>query len=209
MALGTNFYESRIGARLYDLLMVPVERRSVGRWRRKAWKEVPPGGVGLEVGAGTGLNFPHHPPDARVVAMDRSLEMLRRARGRGSGSGVTLVVADAEALPFRDGAFDWAAETLVFCEVGEPEQGFREMARVVRPGEPLILLEHVRPSGWLGRVADWLTAVSAPLWGEHFNRRAAASVRAAGLSIERQHWLWRDGVTLLVAHSSSPHARDG
>lgn len=201
MLLGIQLYASRGGARLYDLVMAPLERRSVDDWRRKAWREVPSDGLGLEVGAGTGLNFPHHPPGARVVAMDRSLEMLRRAAGRARGSRVALVVADAHALPFRDGAFDWAAETLVFCEVAEPERGFREMARVVRRGGPLILLEHVRPSGWLGRVADWLTALTAPIWGEHFDRDAAGSVRAAGLTIEQEHWLWRDAVTLLVARS--------
>ncbi|HUE97233.1 MAG TPA: class I SAM-dependent methyltransferase, partial [Longimicrobiaceae bacterium] len=162
MLLGIQLYASRVGARLYDHVMAPLERRLVGGWRRRTWVEVPSGGLGLEVGAGTGANFEHHPTGARVIAMDRSLEMLQRAKKRRAGSSVALVVADAEALPFRDGAFDWAAETLVFCEVTDPEQGFREMARVVRPGGPLILLEHVRPAGWLGRVADALTTVMAP-----------------------------------------------
>lgn len=201
MLLGIQLYASRIGARLYDLVMAPLERRSVGSWRERTWVEVPSDGLGLEVGAGTGANFDRHPADARVIAMDRSLEMLQRAKKRPNGCGVALVVADAEALPFRDGAFDWAVETLVFCEVDQPERGFREMARVVREGGPLILLEHVRPSGWLGRVADALTVVTSPFWNEHFNRDAAESVRAAGLSVRREEWLWRDAVTLLVACS--------
>lgn len=209
MLLGIQIYASRIVARLYDRLMAPLERRAVGRWRERTWVEVPSRGLGLEVGAGTGANFDHHPAGARVIAMDRSLEMLQRARKRLDGSGVALVVADAEALPFRAGTFDWAAETLVFCEVGDPERGFREMARVVRPGGPLILLEHVRPSGWLGGVADVLTALTAPLWGEHFNRDAADSIRAAGLSILREEWLWRDTVTLLVACSPPLDPRPG
>jgi hypothetical protein len=61
------------------------------------------------------------------------------------------------------------------------------------------MLEHVRPSGWLGRAADALTAVAPPLWGEHFNRDAKADARAAGFRIQGTEWLWRNGVVLLVA----------
>lgn len=188
-------------APVYDRLTAPLERRSLARWRRRTWAEVPATGVGLEIGAGTGANFPFHPPKARVFASDLSPAMLRQAARRPERAGAPRVAADVRALPFRDGAFDWAAATLVFCEVPDPVAGLREARRVLRPGAPLTLLEHVRPSGWLGWVADAVSTVTAPLWGEHFDRRTEEHVRAAGFRVERREWLWRDAVVLLVARA--------
>lgn len=183
-------------ARIYDFLTAPFERGVLGRWRRRLWSGVPRKGVGLEVGAGTGANAAFYPAGSLVVATDLSDAMLRRARPKLPVNAV-LVAADAQALPFRHGTFDWCAETLVFCEVDDPVAGLLEVRRVLRPSAPLFMLEHVRPSGWLGQLADLLTWLLAPLLGEHFNRDAEDSARAARLATVRREWLWRDGVVLL------------
>lgn len=185
-------------APVYDRLTAPLEHRSFAGWRKRAWAQVPEAGLGLEIGAGTGANFPYYPAGARVVATDVSDRMLARARPKPERRRTPLVACSVQALPFRDGTFDWAAETLVFCEVPDPVAGLREMRRVLKPSGGLVMLEHVRPSGWLGRAADGLTAVTAPLWGEHFNRTIEAFTGAAGLRIERREWLWRDAVVLLL-----------
>ena len=195
-------------APVYDRLTAPLEHRSFTRCRRGAWAYIPEGGLGLEIGAGTGANFPYYPTGARVVATDVSDRMLAQARAKPNRNGAPLVACDVQALPFRDQTFDRAAETLVFCEVPDPVAGLRELRRVLKPSGPLVMLEHVRPSGWLGRAANALTAVTAPLWGEHFNREAEACVRAAGFMIHRREWLWRDGVVLLVAGEGEPRLPD-
>lgn len=184
-------------APIYDRLIAPLERRSFARWRTRTWGHLAGDGVGLEIGAGTGANFPYHPAGARVIASDISHPMLRQASEKSAHP--PLVACDVEAVPFADGSFDWVAETLAFCEVADPVRGLIEVRRVLRPGGLLVMLEHVRPSGWLGRLADVATTVSAPLWGEHFDRDTAASVRAAGFQIRETERLWRDGVILLVA----------
>jgi ubiquinone/menaquinone biosynthesis C-methylase UbiE len=155
----------------------------------------------LEIGAGTGANFPYYPEGARVVATDLSLRMLAAARTKQARGRMGMVSADVQALPFGDQAFDWAVATLVFCEVPNPAAGLAEVRRVLRPGGRLLLLEHVRPSGWLGIAADVATALSAPLVGEHFNRDTERTVRQAGFTIEHRASFWRNSVILLVSRS--------
>ncbi|MBA2631021.1 MAG: class I SAM-dependent methyltransferase, partial [Thermoleophilaceae bacterium] len=69
-------------AALYDLLTAPLERAALREWRRLVWGAIPSSGLGLEVGAGTGANFEYHPLGARVVAVDVSLAMLRKAQAK-------------------------------------------------------------------------------------------------------------------------------
>jgi len=101
-------------APIYDHFMLPFERGALKRWRRKLWEGVK-GGAVLEVGVGTGANLPFYPEGGAVVGLDRSVRMLRRARGRGLEMAV---LGDVEALPFGDATFDDVVSTLVFCSVG-------------------------------------------------------------------------------------------
>lgn len=186
-------------ASVYDVLTAPLERRAFAAWRRQAWDLLPAAGLGLEIGVGTGANSPYHPAGATVVAVDVSQRMLSRARRKTEAGGPLLAAADAEWLPFRDRSFGFAAATLVFCEVSDPVRGLAEVRRVLRPGAPLVLLEHVRPSGALGRLAGLATRVSAPLWGEHFDRDTAVLAAEAGFEVEEARPLWKDTVILIRA----------
>jgi SAM-dependent methyltransferase len=143
------------------------------------------GGVGrlLEIGAGTGLNFPHYPHGADGAATEPSREMLRLAQTKPRPAGIRLVQNRAEALPFADDTFDAAFATLVFCSVASPPRAFAELRRVVRAGGRVVLLEHVRPPGLLGFVFDALSFFTVRLFEDHFNRRTAEEARRAGLRI--------------------------
>jgi ubiquinone/menaquinone biosynthesis C-methylase UbiE len=173
-------------ARLYDPLMAPVEWLGLRNIRRAVVSDAE--GLVLEVGAGTGLNLPHYRWARRVMATDVDPAMLRQARAKAGRAGVpvTLLVADAHALPFRDGAFDTIVATCVCCSVPDPEAAFREFRRVLRPKGEVRLFEHVRaPSPRIARFQDRLT----PSWsriagGCHLNRDTLFSAQQAGFSAE-------------------------
>lgn len=168
---------------LYDGMMALFDALGLDRWRRWLVRDV--GGRTLEVGCGTGRNLPLYPAGVQVVGLDPSAEALQRARERAPG--LPLVRASAEALPFRDRAFDTVVSGLVFCSVRDPARGLAEVKRVLEPAGTLRMIEHVRGEGLAGRWQDFIQ----PLWtraagGCHPNRRTEATVEAAGFRISPQ-----------------------
>ncbi|MGC3999063.1 MAG: class I SAM-dependent methyltransferase [Anaeromyxobacter sp.] len=164
---------------LYDLGLAISERGPFGRWR--AWLGAGAAGRTLDLGTGTGRNLPHLPQDLRAVALDPDPRNLVRARRRGPAT--PLVRARAEALPFRDAAFDTVTCGLVLCSVDDPAAALQEVRRVLRPGGTLRLIEHVRARGAGGALQDLLQ----PAWtwvtgGCRPNRHTEAAVEAAGFA---------------------------
>jgi ubiquinone/menaquinone biosynthesis C-methylase UbiE len=167
---------------LYDLGLWAAEHGGFGRWRR--W--LPGGAAGrtLDLGTGTGRNLSWLGPGARAVALDPHPQNLAAARRRAPH--VPLVRARAEALPFRDGAFDTVLSGLVFCSVDDVPAGLAEVRRVLRPDGTFRLLEHVRSTSRLE--ARWQDLVQ-PAWtwlagGCRPNRETEQAVLAAGFEID-------------------------
>ncbi len=167
---------------LYEILCSLYEWSGLAAWRH--WLVAGARGRVLDVGSGTGRNLPLLPHDARAVALDPSLDALKRARRRAPA--VPVVGGSAEALPFRDGSFDTVLSGLVFCSVVEPARGLAEVRRVLRADGQLRMLEHVRSRvPWRARFQDLIQ----PLWtwvagGCHPNRDTEAAVERAGFRIE-------------------------
>jgi ubiquinone/menaquinone biosynthesis C-methylase UbiE len=140
-------------------------------------------GIVLKVVAGGGQNVPFYDANrvVRVEAIEPDEAMLVVAR-RGlpdAPVSITLTCAPVEALPFPDAHFDSVVATLVFCSTRDPERGQREIRRVLKPGGPLLLLEHVRTQGksaaW---VQDALVLATTRLAGNcHWNRDTGGSLR--------------------------------
>lgn len=87
----------------------------------------------------------------RVVGLDQSGEMLAEGRRRvadaGLGDRIELVRAEAERLPFDDASFDGLTFTYLLRYVEDPEATMAELARVVRPGGTIAMLEFGLPRG--------------------------------------------------------------
>ena len=180
-ARGAAIYDRLAGR--YDRVIAPLEKWFLSRLRARALALLPNDSRILEVGAGTGLNFPFYPRGARGVASELSCEMLKLASVKNHPAGVHLVQTSAERLPFQDESFDAAFATLVFCSIASPQHAFSELRRVVRPGGQIVLLEHVRPDGLLGYFFDALSLLTVALFEDHFNRRTAEAAERAGLQL--------------------------
>jgi ubiquinone/menaquinone biosynthesis C-methylase UbiE len=153
------------------------------------------------VGIGTGYNLPFYPPEVAVTGLDVSMGMLceSRSRCRTLGWCVPLAQGDAEHLPFPDATFDGAIATLVFCSVPDPVAGLREVARVVRPGGRIVLLEHMRSRhAALARAMDRLNPLARRAIGEDINRDTPANARKAGLDVLVDRSLWAGGIVRLI-----------
>jgi phosphatidylethanolamine/phosphatidyl-N-methylethanolamine N-methyltransferase len=142
----------------------------------------PQGGRILEVGVGTGISLPDYARVNKIVGVDLSEPMLRKAHERVVQQGLhnveAIAVMDAERMALPDGYFDVVVAQFVITAVPHPEETLDEFARVTRPGGEIVLVNHIgaesgprrlfevcfaplaRRLGWrpefrFGRLADW------------------------------------------------------
>lgn len=138
----------------------------------------------LEVAVGTGRNLPHYPAGVRVTGIDLSHAMVDLARRRAdqAAASVELHVGDAQRLALPDDSFDTVVATLALCSIPDDAAAMAEIARVLRPGGTLVLLEHVRsPSRLVRAVQRLLQPLLLRLEGDHLLREPDQRVTAAGL----------------------------
>lgn len=155
----------------YDLVNTLLSGGTDQLWRRAAERAtgVTRGGSALDVACGTGaltrVLARAVGAGGRVVGMDFSEGMLDAARKRSPG--MTWVQGDALELPFADAEFDAATIAFGLRNLADPPRGLAEMARVVRPGGRMVVLEFLPPpDGVVGRAYRlYLTKVLPVLGG--------------------------------------------
>ena len=142
----------------------------------------------VEVGCGTGAMFAHYRGQVRVTAIEPDHAFGARAVPAAAAAAVPVSVAFAsgDAIPLPDASADAAVLALVLCSVRSVDAVCRDVARVVRPGGIVRLLEHVRSPG---RIAGTLMRAFDPLWhlangqGCHMARDPLPALERAGLRI--------------------------
>src|ERR1041385_6606773 len=116
------------------------------------------GGGILEVGVGTGISLPDYARVNRIVGIDISTPMLRKARERVAEYKLTnveaLAVMDAKHLAVPDASFDVVVAQYVITAVPDPEATLDDFARVLKPGGEIILVNHLGAENGLRRVFE-------------------------------------------------------
>ena len=186
-------------APVYDLVFGRVFEQ--GRMASIAAAEAhigPSGGRILEVGLGTGISLLSYQRGNRIVGIDISAGMLRRAQDRVIEHGLTnvdaLAVMDAKHLALPDATFDVVVAQYVITAVPDPETTLDEFVRVLKPGGEIILVNH------LGAESGFRRA---------FEQGFSPLARRLGWSPEfpwarLTDWAKRDGVRLIERRPMPP-----
>ena len=145
----------------------------------RAWKaytvmvaNLKPGDKVLDIAGGTGdmaMAFADKVgPRGQVVHTDINLAMLRQGRERLIDKGVLLptTVCDAEHLPFPDAAFDRVCVAFGLRNMTHKDRALTEMARVLRPGGKLLVLEFSKVAPPLAKAYDWYSFEVLPRLGK-------------------------------------------
>jgi demethylmenaquinone methyltransferase/2-methoxy-6-polyprenyl-1,4-benzoquinol methylase len=195
----------------YDVMNSVMTAGLHHAWRRRAadLAAVGPGNRVLDVATGTGdlaVELASRVgPEGEVIGSDFSEEMLARARVKAPA--LTFEWANAMELPYEDGRFDAATVGFGARNFSDLDRGLREMARVVRPGGRVVVLEITTPqkpplstfySLWfdrvvplMGRFDDAYTYLPASVKRFPDPRDLAAKMDAAGL--EHIRWVLTAG----------------
>jgi demethylmenaquinone methyltransferase / 2-methoxy-6-polyprenyl-1,4-benzoquinol methylase len=159
----------------YDLLNRIISLGIDQRWRRRTVQALAlgPSARVLDVATGTGdlaLLIARSHPDATIVGLDPSARMLDVGRekiaARSLGDRVTLEQGDAERLPYERASFDGLSIAFGIRNVPDRPAALAEMARVVKPGGRVAILELSEPrSGLLGPLARFHVHSVVPALG--------------------------------------------
>jgi len=174
-------------APVYDLMESLIERSRYSGWRQLLWSKVE-GQIILEVGVGTGKNFPFYPSGTDITAIDFSEKMLDRAREKAKKQDIEIALQqmDVQNLSFEDDTFDTIVSTFVFCSVPDPIKGLKEIKRVCKPNGKVLLLEHVLSANrFLAFIMNMVNPLVVRTMGPHINRKTVGNVSISGLKVEK------------------------
>jgi demethylmenaquinone methyltransferase/2-methoxy-6-polyprenyl-1,4-benzoquinol methylase len=134
-------------ARRYDLMNRIMTAGQDIRWRKQVIRltQLQPNGRLLDLGTGTGdlaREALEQFPEARVVAADFTLEMMRIGQKRGP---INFSSADALHLPFQDLLFDAVVSGFLMRNVIDLQQALQEQYRVLKKGGRIVILDTTRP----------------------------------------------------------------
>jgi phosphatidylethanolamine/phosphatidyl-N-methylethanolamine N-methyltransferase len=164
------------------------------------------GGRILDVGVGTGISLADYSSRNRIVGVDYSEPMLRKAQERVARHKLShielLAVMDARRLGFPDAAFDVVVAQYVITAVPDPEAVLDEFVRVIRPGGEIVLVNHLGAEAGLQRDFEhWFAPLARRLgWRPEFEwaRLAHWAERHAGVRVIERRALPPFGLFSLI-----------
>lgn len=156
-------------------------------------------GTVVEIGPGTGANFPYYPQTVEWIGIEPNTFMHEALseEARRHGFAPKIHAATVEQLPFEDNSVDTVVSTLVMCSVRDQAAAMREILRILKPEGRYHFIEHVAaPRGTAMR--RWQRIIR-PVWrmvgdGCHPDRETWVSIQNAGFTnVQLEHFempLW-------------------
>jgi SAM-dependent methyltransferase len=175
----------------------------------------------LDVAIGDGVYTSWLPEDWSIVGIDVSATQLAACRRRNAGRNLRLVLGEAEDMPFRDHEFDAVLSNGGFNHFNAPEAALREMARVAKPGAPVIVADEAPDFLKLGhrlglpQLDRWIASRLMRM-GDQFagliERHRDIDVAAIGrrvLNDSRYEVIWRGGGGGYLMIGAAPESSSG
>jgi ubiquinone/menaquinone biosynthesis C-methylase UbiE len=203
--------------RLYSLVagIYDLRVRLFFRRRGSALEALHPrrGDTVLDLACGTGLNFRHIikwiGPEGRLVGVDFTRAMLRRAQGKIRShrwDRVTLVEGDASGLPLASDSCDGVLCAYAMIIIPEYRQAIAEAVRVLKPGGRLVLLEPKLGSALWAKLVTPLVAL-AGVGVVHLDRRPWEELPGLLENVSRRDYL--GGLVYIASGTKSKEQGDG
>ena len=182
-----------IFAAVYDPVMSKIEQGRMARWRAELLQNLE--GNVLEIGSGTGANFPFYSPQVRLLATDPSHPMLEKAKMKApSGlnvrffeSGIGDYALDQMISP---SSLDAIVSTLVLCTVQDPQSALDRFMKWLKPGGKVILIEHIHAQN---PILKRIQHIVNPIWksladGCNLTRNTDQLFHSSDFLLEEEHY---------------------
>lgn len=172
----------------YDFIMSPLEKLKFKHIRKELLQGL--SGRVLEIGSGTGINFPLYQKGnievVHAIEPDKMMAAKSEERKKKARVPIQIHIESAENLSFPDQSIDTVVATLVFCTIPDPVKALQEVRRVSKPRAPVLFFEHVRmEQPFMGKMQDILN----PAWkrfadGCQLNRDTLGLIKEAGFEVK-------------------------
>ena len=180
------FYQDFVYPHLVDRLGDPTPIHNIRR-------QIIPlaGGMVLEIGVGSGANFPHYDPTrvTRLYALEPNVGMVRLAKRRARQTKLNIEYIDlpGERIPLEGGSIDTVVSTFTLCTIPGISDAIQGLAHVLKPDGKLIFFElGLSPDLAVQRWQTRLEPVQHWLFqGLHLTRDIPALLREGGFQIQQ------------------------
>ena len=157
-----------------------------------SYMDIRPGERVLDVGVGTGLSLPLFPKHCKVIGIDLSAEMLRKAKEKIETNRldhIEVLSMDAMNIGFGDNTFDRVFISHVVSVVPDPYKMMSEVRRVCRKGGQVVIVNHFKSRN---KMLEKLECVMNPFFekiGWRTDLSLSEFIKGSGLRVSRQYML--------------------
>ena len=164
-------------------------------------------GIVLEIGAGSGLNFPFYKAQnvKKLYALEPDEEMVKLAQKDKNNIeiDITYLKEFSENISLGDNSVDTILLTYALCTIPDPMSALKEMKRVLKPKGHLIYCEHgMAPDPSIKRWQDWLNPINSYFCGGcNLNRDITGLIVKGGFKIKKLDTMYLPGTTKVLGYN--------